>query len=66
MVLFKNFWILFIILERNYDAFDVFRATVAGEDSRMVFGNGDVYDMSRCQYDLSRIGHKPAYDVNNW
>jgi hypothetical protein len=42
LVLFKNFWIHFTILER---CFDSFRVLGPSQDRRMVFSDGSVVDM---------------------
>ncbi|KAE9555064.1 hypothetical protein FO519_001725 [Halicephalobus sp. NKZ332] len=53
VILFKNFWIHFMILERTFDSFWVLDGPL--DDNRMVLQNGDVYQVETMQCDLSGI-----------
>jgi hypothetical protein len=68
VILFKNFWIHFVVLERTYDSFRVLGTNPY--DLRMVFSNGiivNVDDTSR--FDTSRVSDltpEQAKIINPW
>lgn len=51
--IFKNYWINFVILERNFDTYRVLGPEV--DDRRIAFANGDIVDVLNCKYDLTQI-----------
>ncbi|KAI6172450.1 CBN-NHR-12 protein [Aphelenchoides besseyi] len=59
--IFKEYWIHFVILERNFDTFRVLGADQ--NDRRIVFANGDIVDVLNCNYDLSHVTDHPVDEV---
>jgi hypothetical protein len=53
VILFKHFWIHFVILERTFDTFCVLDDPV--DMHRMVLQNGDVFEINSMEYDCSGI-----------
>uniref|UniRef100_A0AC35FE23 Uncharacterized protein n=1 Tax=Panagrolaimus sp. PS1159 TaxID=55785 RepID=A0AC35FE23_9BILA len=53
VVLFKHFWIHFVILERTFDTFCVLDDPI--DINRMVLQNGDVFEINSMEYDCSGI-----------
>uniref|UniRef100_A0AC34R0C5 Uncharacterized protein n=1 Tax=Panagrolaimus sp. JU765 TaxID=591449 RepID=A0AC34R0C5_9BILA len=53
VLLFKNFWIHFVILERTFDSFCVLDGQL--DDNRMILQNGDVYNVETMECDLNGI-----------
>jgi len=56
VAIFKNYWILFVILERSFDSYRVLGPSM--QDMRMVFANGTIMDVMRCPYDLKHVTDK--------
>uniref|UniRef100_A0A914YXC7 Nuclear receptor n=1 Tax=Panagrolaimus superbus TaxID=310955 RepID=A0A914YXC7_9BILA len=53
VILFKHFWIHFVILERTFDTFCVLDDPI--DINRMVLQNGDVFEINSMEYDCSGI-----------
>uniref|UniRef100_A0A7E4V3U6 Nuclear receptor domain-containing protein n=1 Tax=Panagrellus redivivus TaxID=6233 RepID=A0A7E4V3U6_PANRE len=51
IVLFKNFWIHFVILERTFESFSIVDGPL--DDNKMVLQNGDIFNVEDLTYDLS-------------
>ncbi|KAI6217404.1 Zinc finger, C4 type [Aphelenchoides fujianensis] len=54
VVIFTDWWIRFVILERNFDSYRVLGAQ-DHNDRRIVFSNGDIVDVLNCNYDLNGV-----------